>query len=132
MYALKNARLLPDTSSYMVYIYALAIEGNVTQYVTSLHDSTAILGLGIIFYFSRSHSNTPRSGGFPRTSDRPLAETSTPKHDVQTRQSSMLPAGFKHTIRASKRPQTHTLDRAGTGIGHYVTLLVINDLRAVK
>jgi hypothetical protein len=29
----------------------------------------------------------------------------------------MLPAGFKPTIPASERPQTHALDRASTGIG---------------
>jgi hypothetical protein len=29
----------------------------------------------------------------------------------------MPPAGFKPTIPASERPQTHALDRAATGIG---------------
>jgi hypothetical protein len=31
----------------------------------------------------------------------------------------MPPAGFKPTIPASERPQTHALDRATTGIGYY-------------
>jgi hypothetical protein len=31
------------------------------------------------------------------------------------------PAGFKPTIRASERPQTHALDRAATGIRYEVT-----------
>jgi hypothetical protein len=30
----------------------------------------------------------------------------------------MFPAGFEPTIPAIKRPQTHILDRAATGIGH--------------
>jgi hypothetical protein len=29
----------------------------------------------------------------------------------------MPPVGFEHAIPASERPQTHTLDRAATGIG---------------
>jgi len=31
----------------------------------------------------------------------------------------MPPAGFEPAIPASKRPQTHALDRAATGIGTY-------------
>jgi hypothetical protein len=38
-------------------------------------------------------------------------------HNIQTRQTSMPPAGFEPTIPASERPQTHALDRATTGIG---------------
>ena len=37
-------------------------------------------------------------------------------HNTQHRQTSMPPAGFEPTIPARKRPQTHALDRAGTGI----------------
>jgi hypothetical protein len=33
----------------------------------------------------------------------------------------MPPAGFEPTIPASKRPQTHALDRAATGIGTDIT-----------
>jgi hypothetical protein len=35
----------------------------------------------------------------------------------------MPPGGFKPTIPASKRPQTHALDRAATGIGGLLLLL---------
>jgi hypothetical protein len=35
----------------------------------------------------------------------------------------MPPAGLEPTIPASKRPQTHTLDRAATGIGSYKRLV---------
>jgi hypothetical protein len=35
----------------------------------------------------------------------------------------MAPAGFESTIPASKRPQTHALDRAATGIGTNLTPL---------
>jgi len=34
----------------------------------------------------------------------------------------MPPAGFEPTIPASKRPQTHALDRAATGVGHNLKL----------
>jgi hypothetical protein len=33
----------------------------------------------------------------------------------------MKPAGFETAIPANERSQTHALDRAATGIGHYVT-----------
>ena len=35
----------------------------------------------------------------------------------------MLPARFEPTIPGSERPQTHTLDRAATGIGMFVALV---------
>jgi hypothetical protein len=38
-------------------------------------------------------------------------------HNIRKRQTCMPPAGFEPAIPASKRPQTHTLDRATTGIG---------------
>jgi len=38
-------------------------------------------------------------------------------HNTHNRQTSMPPAGFKPTIPASERPQTHALYRAATGIG---------------
>jgi hypothetical protein len=38
-------------------------------------------------------------------------------HNTRKRQTSMPPAGFEPVIPASKRPQTHALDRTATGIG---------------
>jgi hypothetical protein len=38
-------------------------------------------------------------------------------HNTYNRQTLMSSAGFRITIPASERPQAHTLDRAGTGIG---------------
>jgi hypothetical protein len=38
----------------------------------------------------------------------------------------MPPAGLERTIPASERPQTHTLDRAATGIGYEVIAGVEN------
>ena len=38
-------------------------------------------------------------------------------HNVQKRQTSILPARFEPTIPASERPQTDALDRAATEIG---------------
>jgi hypothetical protein len=37
-------------------------------------------------------------------------------HNTQKRHKAMSPAGFEPAIPASKRPQTHVLDRAATGI----------------
>jgi hypothetical protein len=45
-------------------------------------------------------------------SDRPFAETSTCQHIT-----SVPPAGLEPAVPASERPQTHSLDRAATGIG---------------
>ena len=54
----------------------------------------------------------------------PLDEISAPgrdlyltTHNIHKRQTSMPPAGFEPAIPASKRPQTHALHRAATGIG---------------
>ena len=42
------------------------------------------------------------------------------KYNTHKRRTSMLPKGFEPTIPASKRPQTHALDRATTGTGRKV------------
>jgi len=39
-------------------------------------------------------------------------------HNTHNRQTSMPPVGFKPTISAGERPQTHALDRAATGTGY--------------
>jgi hypothetical protein len=44
-------------------------------------------------------------------------------HNTYKRQTSMPPAGFEHAIPASKRPQTHALDRATTGVGMQLNIL---------
>jgi hypothetical protein len=41
-------------------------------------------------------------------------------HNIHERKTSMPPAGFEPTIPASRRPQTHALDRAATGIGTHL------------
>ena len=41
----------------------------------------------------------------------------TQRSTTHSRQASMPPVGFKPTISAGERPQTHALDRAGTGTG---------------
>jgi hypothetical protein len=72
---------------------------------------------------SWSHSLTPHSVGLLWRSDRPDAETST--YTTQTlykRQTSMTPMGFEPTMSASKRPQTHALDCAATGIGFSIII----------
>ena len=50
--------------------------------------------------------------------DQLYAQTSTcTTQNTHKRQTSMPPTGFEPAMPASKRPQTHTLDRAATGIG---------------
>jgi len=40
-------------------------------------------------------------------------------HNTHNRQTSMSPVRFEPTMSAGERPQTHTLDRAATGIGSW-------------
>jgi hypothetical protein len=58
----------------------------------------------LIMEASRSHSDTPHSVGLLWASDRP-----------DNTQTSIPPAGFKPTMPASERPQTHASDSAATG-----------------
>ena len=51
--------------------------------------------------------------------DQPDADLHLTKHNTRKRQISMSPAVFETTILGSKRPQTHALDRAATGIGNF-------------
>ena len=55
-------------------------------------------------------------------------------HNSHKRQTSMPTAGFEPAIPASKRPQTHVLDRAATGIGLRVHILHenINQFKALR
>jgi hypothetical protein len=41
-------------------------------------------------------------------------------HNTHTRETSMSPVGFEHTIPANKRPPTHALNRAATGNGERI------------
>jgi len=45
-------------------------------------------------------------------------------HNTHNRQTSMPPVGFEPTIAASQRPQTYALDRAATGTGCAVLVLL--------
>jgi hypothetical protein len=52
------------------------------------------------------------------TRDQPVAETAVyTTHNAHKSQTSMPPARVEPTIPVSEWPQTHTLDRAVTGIG---------------
>jgi hypothetical protein len=67
---------------------------------------------------SGSHIHTPHSIWPLRTGDQPEAETSTWQHTTLKKDRHLFPpAGFKTTIPATERPQTHALDRVATGIG---------------
>jgi len=82
-------------------------------------NSTAPVGSGLlIFEASRSNLDTPHvrydsSGRVIDSSQRPLRD------NTYKRQTPMHPVGFECTILASKRPQTHALDSAATGMGNY-------------
>ena len=73
-----------------------------------------LIKLGDTHTHTRTHTlgRTPLDGG--SGSHRGLCMTT---HNTYNRQMSMPPPGFEFAIRGSKRPQTHVLDRAATGIG---------------
>jgi hypothetical protein len=73
----------------------------------------------LIIETSPSHSDTPQSVELLWTRDQPDADVHLTTHSTRKRQISMSPKGFETTILGSKRPQTHTLDRAATGIGNF-------------
>ena len=67
----------------------------------------------LIMEASRSHSDTPQSAELLWMSDQPDAETSTyTTQTLTTERHPLLPVGFEPAIPASKRQQTHALDRA--------------------
>jgi hypothetical protein len=78
-----------------------------------------IVGQGLLIVeASRSHSDTPHPVGLLWTSDQSDAEAATyTTHNTHKRETSLLSAGFEPAIPTSERPQTHTLDRAATGLG---------------
>jgi hypothetical protein len=88
-----------------IYIYIYIFFFNVIFFMTQHR----LLGQGLfIIEASRSHSDTPHSVGLLCTSHQLDAETSIWQHTTS-------PAGFEPAISASKRSQTHALDRAVTG-----------------
>ena len=61
------------------------------------------------------------------TKDRPVADTSTcTTHNTHKRQPSVPLARVEPSVPASKRPQTHALDRATTRIGQRISLRQIS------
>jgi hypothetical protein len=80
-------------------------------------------GCAITLRHTRTHTHTNTySVGLLWTSDRPKAKTYTSQQTTLTRErrTSMRSAGLKPAITARKRPQTHSLERAATGIGWYL------------
>jgi len=71
------------------------------------------------FEDSRSHSDTPQSVEL-WTSDQPDPENYLTTRNTNKTQTSMPTAGFEPTFPASEKLQTHTLDRAVTGIGYNI------------
>jgi len=72
----------------------------------------------LIIEASRSHSETQHSAGFLWTSDRPVVDTPIWRHTTLKRDRHLCSA-----IPAGERPQTHSLDRAATGIGNVIKLV---------
>jgi len=66
----------------------------VVKQILIFYGSTVLVGLGLIVEVSRSHSDTSHSTELPWTSDQPVAETSTWKHNTNKRQKSIPPAGL--------------------------------------
>jgi hypothetical protein len=85
----------------------LSVSGHLSAFLichSFSNGSTAPVGQGVlIIEASRSHSDTPHSVGLLWRSDQPVAETFTWKHTRLTRETSMPPAGFGHTIPANDR-----------------------------
>ena len=82
------------------------------------HSSPAPVCLALFCKVPRSHSDTPHSAGLLWTSDQFVAETSTcTTHNTRNRLTSMSHVGFEPALPASKRPQTHALDRAAIRVG---------------
>jgi hypothetical protein len=71
---------------------------------------------------THSLGRTPLDEWLPRSRDLYLTTNNTHK-----RQTSMRSAGFEPVVPVSKRPQTHSLDRAATGIGWNLFYPVIFD-----
>jgi hypothetical protein len=53
-------------------------------------------------------------------------------HKAHKRQTSVPLAGFEPAIPASERPQTHALDRASTGIGPFLRIVLVKFCRYCK
>jgi hypothetical protein len=72
----------------------------------------------LIIEASRSHSDTLHSVVLLWMSDQPDTENFTWQHTTLTRDRHLCPpVRFEPAVPAVERPQTHTLDRAATGIG---------------
>jgi hypothetical protein len=89
----------------------------------SISGSTAIVGLGLLYEVSRSHSvghttigRTPLDEWSARRRDLYLRT-----HNTHKRQTDMPLAGFESAIPASERPLTHVLHCAATEISYVLT-----------
>jgi hypothetical protein len=87
---------------------------------TNLRTFLSMAQQSLIVEALRSHSNTSHSVGLLWTSDQPEAETSTWQHTTLTGDRYPFLPGFAPAISASERPQTHSLDRAATGVCTYI------------
>jgi hypothetical protein len=93
------------------------------------HGAAALVGQGLLIVVD-SWSHSVRHTTLART---PLVEWPARHRDlyltaytIHNRQTSILPAGFKPTIPASERLQTHALDCVATGIGNSMVYFTLN------
>ena len=108
-------RLFPICTLILVLYHLLAVF--LWTFFSGLYSMTQqpVMGQGLLI-IDDSRSHTVLSVGLLWTSDHLVAETSTWQHITLTRKTSMLLVGLDPSIPASERPQTHTSERAATGI----------------
>jgi hypothetical protein len=105
---------------YFVTFYWLFVPSTL-GWADIFYGSTAVVVLASSSLRLRDHTLTHpiRQDSYERgisPSHRDLPDN---KRNTHKRQTSMPPAGFEPIIPASERPQSHPLDRAATGIGHW-------------
>jgi len=89
-------------------------------------DPTRVMASSFLMFLDHTQRRTsvgmtPLDGWSARRRDLYLTT-----HNNHIRQISMPPVGFEPTISAGERPQTYVLDRAATGTGIYIVLLIKN------
>jgi len=82
-------------------LYVITLKDTHARTRTNAHVRTQLVGLHLTRY-------------------RPVAEPDNTQYLQET--NILAPAGFESAISLNKRPQTHDLDRAATGIGHKYTV----------
>jgi len=118
-YLIQNSRSLESSATPLRECHISPPPWGFLSVPLPLHCSKAPSGAGSGHYpgFTITFRHTTL-GRTSLTRDRPVAEASTWQHTTHTRDKHpCLPAGFEPATSAGEHQQTHTLDRAATGIG---------------